>query len=137
MTNRETDVAEQKPKPPETDAVAELKDDLTRARRRIAALEQCEFADRSQIHLLGEQVKARDAKIDELEKQLRTLRAGVSGLTDERDLARAHMNTAKAKLADLQRQMGRASQPTVGSSDMEGLGNLEQAIALCSAGNAR
>ncbi len=88
-----------------------------------------------------EQMKAEgdaaDTRIRELEKQLATLRAGISGLTDERDLARAERNTAVAKLKDLQRQMGRASQPTVGSSDMEGLGNLEQAIALCSAGNAR
>lgn len=132
-------MAEQKARPADDrDAtISELREDLARARTRVAELEQAEFAGRSQVHLLQEQGKALDAKIAELEKQLKTIRAGVSALTDERDLARAHMNTAQAKLKDLQRQMGRASQPTIGSSEMEGLGNLEQAIAICSAGNAR
>jgi hypothetical protein len=70
--------------------------------------------------------------IEDLERQLARVKACVDGLRDERDKAIGERNTALARLGALQRAAARPS--ILGSSDMHGLDNLDEAIAIASAG---
>lgn len=80
-------------------------------------------------------VDAQARRIAALEGIVARQRQSISALGDERDRAILERNTARAKVADFQRGAARPS--ILNSSDMHGLDNLDQAIAIASAGNRR
>jgi chromosome segregation ATPase len=96
----------------------DIKTELAEARVRITELEA----------IVSGQAKT----IKDLETRCKRQQDGIQRLTDERDIARAETNTMRAKLSDANRRAARPS--AVGSSEMQGLGSLEEAIRIASEG---